>query len=261
MGSQGTNTVVVGVKVGTHRHGGGWGGRWEERRWCIQGRSLHQTKQKNEKRRERKWGDLRLSGLTEHAKGRQSPNLISLVTPLLGFSGRELDQLMVLSCSESFHEKSSSCLLWWLLVRASKGKGVVAVRALVGKGAVVHVLEEDPDQLQGSTTRWHGGRHGRRPQTTSYRKSKELTRVIDASDVDEVQDETSAVNASATVGREIKLHKSQVTTFETSSSDSIEEDQDESQEQKADREYEGDEGENEDQEEVDEEGEEEGEEE
>ncbi|KAK9129626.1 hypothetical protein Sjap_010113 [Stephania japonica] len=35
--------------------------------------------------------------------------------------------------SKSFHENSSSCLLWWLLVRTSKRKGVVAVRALEGK--------------------------------------------------------------------------------------------------------------------------------
>ncbi|KAK9124010.1 hypothetical protein Sjap_013612 [Stephania japonica] len=108
------------------------------------------------------------------------------------------------------------------------------------KGVVaVHVLEEDPDQLQGmarskkpvtreetgNAVGLRGGRHGRRPQTTSYRKSKESTRVTDASDVDKVHDETSPVNVSAT-------------------------------EQEVDGE---DEGENEDQEEVDEEGEEEGE--
>ncbi|KAK9090341.1 hypothetical protein Sjap_023518 [Stephania japonica] len=147
---------------------------------------------------------------------------------------------------------------------------MVAICALEGeKGVVaVRVLEEDPDQLQGmarskksvtweetgNTVGLRGGRRGRRPQTTSYRKSKESTRVTDASDVDEVHDETSIVNASATVGKEIELHKSQVTTAETSSSDSIEEEQDESQEQEADGE---DEGENEDQEEVDEEGEQE----
>ncbi|KAK9145604.1 hypothetical protein Sjap_005507 [Stephania japonica] len=96
------------------------------------------------------------------------------------------------------------------------------------------------------------GRRGRRPQTALYRKSKESTCVTDARDVDEVHDETSAINASATVGREIKLHKSQVTTAKTSSFDSIEEEQDESQEQEADGE---DESENKDQEEVDEEGE------
>ncbi|KAK9130777.1 hypothetical protein Sjap_011264 [Stephania japonica] len=68
-------------------------------------------------------------------------------------------------------------------------KGVVAVR----------VLEEDPDQLQGmarskkpvtreeigNTEELRGGSRGRRPQTTSYRKSKESARVTDASDVDE----------------------------------------------------------------------------
>ncbi|KAK9109940.1 hypothetical protein Sjap_018000 [Stephania japonica] len=79
-----------------------------------------------------------------------------------------------------------------------------------------------------------GGHRGRRPQTVSYRKSKESACVMYASDVDEVHDETSAVNASATIGREIELHKSQVTTAETSSSYSIEEQQDESQEQEAD---------------------------
>ncbi|KAK9097368.1 hypothetical protein Sjap_022865 [Stephania japonica] len=110
----------------------------------------------------------------------------------------------------------------------------------------------------GNTVGLCGGRRGRRPQTTSYRKSKESARATNASDVVEVHDETSAVNASATaiVGREIELHKSQVTTAETSSSDSIEEEQDESQGQEADGENEG---ENEDQEEADEEGEEEGE--
>ncbi|KAK9146597.1 hypothetical protein Sjap_006500 [Stephania japonica] len=145
---------------------------------------------------------------------------------------------------------------WWQFVRW-RGKGVAAVL----------VLEEDPDQLQdsdvgvssytrmacskkpvtreetGSTTGLCGGCHGRRPQTILYRKSKESACVTDASDVDEVHDETSVVKASATVGREIELHKSQVTTAETSSSDSIEEKQDESQEQEADEE---DEGENED---------------
>ncbi|KAK9155007.1 hypothetical protein Sjap_002487 [Stephania japonica] len=113
----------------------------------------------------------------------------------------------------------------------------------------------------GNTVGLRSGCRGRRPQTASYRKSKELARATNASDVAEVHDETSAVNASATatVGREIELHKSQVTTAETSSSDSIEEEQDESQEQEADGKDEGDEGENEDQEEADEEGEEEGE--
>ncbi|KAK9091226.1 hypothetical protein Sjap_024403 [Stephania japonica] len=101
----------------------------------------------------------------------------------------------------------------------------------------------------GNTVGLRGGRRGRRPQTASYRKSKESARATNASDVAEVHDETSEVNASATatVGKEIELHKSQVTTAETSSSDSIEEEQDESQEQEADGEDEGDEGENEDQ--------------
>ncbi|KAK9081612.1 hypothetical protein Sjap_026646 [Stephania japonica] len=121
---------------------------------------------------------------------------------------------------------------WWRFA-LWRGKGVVAVRVL-----------EDPDQLQeavtweetGNTVGLRGGRRGRRPQTASYRKSKESTRVTNASDVAEVHDETSAVNASvtATAGKEIEVHKSQVTTAETSSSDSIEEEQDESQEQEVD---------------------------
>ncbi|KAK9109452.1 hypothetical protein Sjap_017512 [Stephania japonica] len=127
---------------------------------------------------------------------------------------------------------------WWRFA-LWRGKGVVAVRVL-----------EDPDQLQGmarskklcdmgrdsNTVGLRGGHRGRRPQTASYRKSKESTRVTNASDVAEVHDETSAVNASvtATAGKEIEVHKSQVTTAETSSSDSIEEEQDESQEQEVD---------------------------
>ncbi|KAK9109430.1 hypothetical protein Sjap_017490 [Stephania japonica] len=122
--------------------------------------------------------------------------------------------------------------------------GVVAICALRGKGVVAVRVLEDPDQLQeavtweetGNTVGLRGGRRGRRPQTASYRKSKESTRVTNASDVAEVHDETSAVNASvtATAGKEIEVHKSQVTTAETSSSDSIEEEQDESHEQEVD---------------------------
>ncbi|KAK9130955.1 hypothetical protein Sjap_011442 [Stephania japonica] len=170
----------------------------------------------------------------------------------------EPDQLQGL---ELFHE---SWLSWSLLVRTSEGKGVVAICALKGKGGGGGMAPSKKPMTReetGNTVGLRGGHRGRRPQTASYRKSKdaELARATNASDVAEVHNETSAVNASATatVGREIELHKSQVTIDETSSSDSIEEEQDESQEQEADGE---DKSENEDQEEADEEGEEEGEE-
>ncbi|KAK9081610.1 hypothetical protein Sjap_026644 [Stephania japonica] len=136
------------------------------------------------------------------------------------------------------------------ICRGKREKGVVAICALEGKGGGGGSCVGGPDQLQGmarskkavtweetgNTVGLRGGRRGRRPQTASYRKSKESTRVTNASDVAEVHDETSAVNASvtATAGKEIEVHKSQVTTAETSSSDSIEEEQDESQEQEVD---------------------------
>ncbi|KAK9109442.1 hypothetical protein Sjap_017502 [Stephania japonica] len=71
--------------------------------------------------------------------------------------------------------------------------GVVAICALEGKGGGGGSCVGGP----GSTTRdsntvgLRGGRRGRRPQTASYRKSKESTRVTNASDVAEVHYETS----------------------------------------------------------------------
>ncbi|KAK9137445.1 hypothetical protein Sjap_008039 [Stephania japonica] len=104
------------------------------------------------------------------------------------------------------------------------GEGVVAVRALEGKGGgdglcvggekgtrMAHSKKLVTGEETGNTVGLHGGYRGRRPQTTSYRKSKESVCIMDTSDVNE--------------------------------------------EQEVDGEDEGDEGENEDQEEVDEEGE------
>ncbi|KAK9109446.1 hypothetical protein Sjap_017506 [Stephania japonica] len=194
-------------------------------------------------------GKRKKKGTPLYVISKEGTPLISEGTPLnlAASSSSKSRPIMCDLGSELFHE---SCLPWSLLVRASDGKGVVAICALEGKGVVAVRVLEDPDQLQGmarskkpvtweetgNTVGLRGGRRGRRPQTASYRKSKESTRVTNASDVAEVHDETSAVNASvtATAGKEIEVHKSQVTTAETSSSDSIEEEQDESQDQEVD---------------------------
>ncbi|KAK9096339.1 hypothetical protein Sjap_021836 [Stephania japonica] len=94
--------------------------------------------------------------------------------------------------SELFHE--------FILLLVGGGRWFVRRRE---KGVVaVHALEKDPDRLQGktrskklvtreetgNTTGSRSGHHGRRPQTTSYGQSKELTHVTDASDVNEEQE-------------------------------------------------------------------------